>query len=267
MSNELSDVELNERDTEVSEQETAATTEEIYDDTTTNAEIVTQIKQYAEEIKCADFHGKGTVEDYKTLFQAASRITEDVKRIEMDVDIEGFREFGQAADTLSQLFESFTVKLQNLTIVDDTAFLKIIAESLAKIVNLSNVFGRFKKTISATTRIQLPRSVKEASSAVNSVIDEVSCAMGYISYFVDPATTGKLPHAELLESDKKSIQTAVDFINGWEGTCATEIAEAMENNTDIVLLKQSNTDLKLKTATLKKLTITLKSKMDNLKFN
>jgi hypothetical protein len=39
----------------------------------------------------------------------------------------------------------------------------------------------------------------------------------------------------------------------------------MENNTDIVLLKQSNTDLKLKTATLKKLTVTLKSKMDNLK--
>ena len=239
--------------------------QETYDDDKLNSELINQIKQYADEIKCSDFHGKGTIEDYKSLFQAASKITDDVKSMKTNIDVDGFYEFGQAADNLSALFESFTLKLQNLTIVDNNDFLKTVAESLAKIVNLSNVFGRFKKTISSTAKIQIPKSIKDATVAVSSVVDEVSCAMGYISYFVDPATTGKMPNAELIQADKKAIQTAVDFINNWENTCTEELSETMENNKDVIFLKQSNTDLKLKTATLKKLTNSLKSKIDNIK--
>ena len=256
--------EKSEQHDEKSEQEPCVM-QETYDDDKLNSELINQIKQYADEIKCSDFHGKGTIEDYKSLFQAASKITDDVKSMKANIDVDGFYEFGQAADNLSALFESFTLKLQNLTIVDNTDFLKTVAESLAKIVNLSNVFGRFKKTISSTAKIQIPKSIKDATVAVSSVVDEVSCAMGYISYFVDPSTTGKMPNAELLQTDKKAIQTAVDFINNWENTCTEELSETMENNKDVIFLKQSNTDLKLKTATLKKLTNSLKSKIDNIK--
>ncbi len=242
-------------------QQTApAPTLEIYE-TDDNSAIIEQIRQYAEEIKCSDFHGKGTVEDYKTLFQAAGKIADDVKRIEMEVDIEGFQQFGQAADELSQLFESFTVKLQNLTIVDDTAFLNAISLSLSKIVNLSNVFGRFKKTVSATATIKIPKSIQDANRIISGVVDEVSCAMGYISYFVDPSSTGKLSGAELPDSDKKDIEMAVELIEHWKDVCTEGVSTAMDNNEDVVRIRQANTDFKLKTATLKKLTGTLRSKL------
>lgn len=227
------------------------------DDSVANAELLLKIKQYADEIKCSDFHGKGTIEDYKSLFQAAGKIANEVKRVEMDIDIEGFKDFGQAADDLSALFESFTIKLQNLTIVDDTAFLNAVASSLAKIVNLSNVFGRFKRTVTATATIKLPRAVQDTASAVAAVIDEVSCAMGYISYFVDPSTTGKLPNAELCDTDKKDMEQTVNFINTFQ-----QQTVCLDND-DIVYIKQANTDFKIKTATLKKLTVSLRSKIAN----
>jgi hypothetical protein len=46
----------------------------------------------------------------------------------------------QVADDLSSLFNGFILKLQNVNIINDTAFLKAIASALKKIVNLSNVF-------------------------------------------------------------------------------------------------------------------------------
>jgi hypothetical protein len=231
------------------------------DEVLKNQALITQIKQYAAEIQCSDFHGKGSIEDYTALFQAAGKIADDVKRIELDVDVQGFEEFGKAADELSALFESFTLKMQNLTIIDDTRFLNAVASSLAKIVNLSNVFGRFKKTVTATTNINIPKSVQEASIAVAGVMDEVSCAMGYITYFIDPDVKIALPNAALCESDKKDISKAVELITNWNDICARGVTEALENNDDIVHFKQSNADFKSKTKVLKALTEKLRSKI------
>jgi len=77
--------------------------------------LMAQIKLCAAEIKCSDFHGKGSVEDYTALFDAASKIASDVKQVQLDIDIQGFKEFGSAADELSLLFEGFTKKF-NLSI-------------------------------------------------------------------------------------------------------------------------------------------------------
>jgi hypothetical protein len=88
--------------------------------------IVDQIKQCAAEIQCSDFHGKGSIEDYTLLFDAASKIASDVKHVQLDVDIQGFQDFGQAADELSALFEGFTKKIQSVNMIDDTVFLQAI---------------------------------------------------------------------------------------------------------------------------------------------
>jgi hypothetical protein len=39
-----------------------------------NEDILNQIKACAIEIKCEDFHGKGSIDDYAELFMAASQI-------------------------------------------------------------------------------------------------------------------------------------------------------------------------------------------------
>ena len=161
----ITQVQFDASGTNIEIHESLTQVESIYDDevpSSANTNLLDEIKLYASEIQCSDFHGKGTVDDYTALFNAASKIANDVKQMQMDVDVDGFNEFGQAADELSSLFTSFIARLQNVSIIDDSVFLQSIATALRKIVNLSKVFGKFKETILATSTIKIPKSVQDA---------------------------------------------------------------------------------------------------------
>ena len=233
-----------------------------YDDLTNTPTglIVNQIKDYASKIQCSDFHGKGTIDDYTQLFVAASKIANETKQLQLDVDTEGFDEFSQAADELSQLFNSFIIKLQNVNIINDLTFLQSILSALQKIWNLSEVFGRFKQTILATSTIQIPKSAHDTAVVLTGVMEEISCAMNYISYFVSP-TSEVLPESELSEVEKNIINKAVDTIDNWNVLCDNGVTIAMSNNPDIIAINTANTQLKNTTQTLKNATLTLKNKL------
>ena len=222
--------------------------------------VLDEIKLYASKIQCSDFHGKGTIDDYTGLFQAASKIAHDTKQMQLDVDVEGFNDFGKAADDLSALFNSFIVKLQNVSIIDDSSFLRSVADALKKIYNLSEVFGRFKKTIMATTTVKLPKSAYDTSVILQGVMSEVNCAMGYIGHFVNPGNE-VLPEANLSPADKNIINTAIQTIDNWNTLCDQGVNIAMTNNTNIQSIKQINNDLKVKSATIANATSLLKSKL------
>jgi len=61
--------------------------ETTYNDETdsSNNAILHQIKIYASEIQCQDFHGKGSIDDYANLFQAASKIANESKQMQLDL--------------------------------------------------------------------------------------------------------------------------------------------------------------------------------------
>jgi hypothetical protein len=232
-----------------------------YDDEQTGptSVLLNEIKLYAGKIQCSDFHGKGTIDDYNELFVAAAKIATDSKQIQLNVDIEGFENFGAAADELSALFSSFILKLQNVSIIDDTIFLTAVANALRKIWNLSEVFGRFKETILATTTVSLPKSAHDTSVILQGVMDEVNCAMNYINYFVSP--TEHAPHdAALSNIDKNIITTAVSTINNWNVLCDQGVTIAMTNNSDIQNIKLTNTALSNKTASIVNATTLLRAK-------
>jgi hypothetical protein len=222
--------------------------------------VLDEIKLYAGRIKCDDFHGKGTIDDYTELFQAAAKIANESKQMQLDVNIEGFSEFGKAADDLSALFNSFIVKLQNVSIIDDTAFLMAVADSLKKIWNLSEVFGRFKETIMATTTVQLPKSAYDTSLLLAEVMNEVNCAMNYIGHFVNPGPE-LLPKANLSTSDKNIITTAVATIDNWNVLCDQGVNIAMANNTNVQTIKNVNNSLKAQSNALASATNSLKLKL------
>ena len=233
-----------------------------YDDVSgnENGQIVNQIKAYAEKFKCEDFHGKGTIDDYTQLFVAASKIANESKQMELNVDIEGFNEFAQAADEMSELFSSFIIKLQNVNIINDLTFLRAILVALEKIYNLSEVFGKFKQTILATSTIQIPKSAHDTSVVLHGVMDEISCAMNYINHFVNP--TDFIPvDAELSAIEKNIINNAVDTIEHWNIICETGISIALSNNEDITFINQSSNILKTTTQNLKMNTQVLKNKL------
>jgi len=226
--------------------------------------LLNQIRGYAAEIQCSDFHGKGSIDDYTALFQAASKIATDSKQMELNVDIEGFNEFASAADDLSELFTGFITKLQNVNIITDVTFLTSISIALQKIVNLSNVFGKFKETVFATSQIQLPKSAHDAKIVIQGVMDEVNCAMQYIQYFVDPSSNPTLVDAKLSTIEKNIITKSVDTIDSWNILCEQGISIAMANDPDVVFIQQASTELKSTTNTLKNVTNNLKSKLASL---
>jgi hypothetical protein len=230
-----------------------------------NKALLDEIKAYANEIKCEDFHGKGTVDDYKTLFEAAANIANESKQMQLDVDVQGFNEFGQAADDLSKLFESFIVRLQNVNIINDTLFLTSIASSLKKIVNLSNTFGNFKKTILATSTLQIPKSVHDTKVILQSVMGELDCAMNYITYFVAPTEQmAQNPNAQLSAVDKNIINSAISTINSWNVLCDQGVSISLANNPDIQFMKQANTILKNRTTLLNNAANILKDKFPHI---
>ena len=235
-----------------------------YDDgadlTSPTALVLNEIKDYAAKIKCDDFKGKGTVEDYSELFNAASKIASDVKQIHLDVDVDGFNEFGAAADELSKLFKSFIVKLETVSIIDDLSFLRSISLALSKIWNLSEVFGKFKETILATATVQVPKSSHDAAILVNSVMSEVNCAMSYVNHFVNPQP-GDPTSADLSDVERVIINKAVTTIDNWSLLCDQGVSIAMSNNPDIQSISTASSRLKLNASLMINSTSTLKSKL------
>lgn len=232
---------------------------EMYDDesdpTKQTAIIFNEIKDYASKIKCTDFQGKGTIDDYTNLFNAASQIANETKQIELDIDVDGFTQFGEAADELSKLFQNFIIKLQNVNIINDVTFLRTIADALKKIYNLSNVFGKFKETILSTTKIQIPKTTHDTKILLEDVVDEINCAMNYIHYFVDSSESAS-DDAKLSDEEKNIINSATTTIENWKTICDEGVTIAMSNNSDIKYITQTsngmiNTSVNLKNATSK----------------
>ena len=236
-----------------------------YDDETSgpSAALLNEIKGYAAQIQCSDFHGKGTIEDYTELFTAASRIANETKQMQLNVDVTGFSEFGQAADDLSSLFNGFILKLQNVSIINDVAFLRSIADALKKICNLSNIFGRFKETILATSTIQIPKSAHDTTVIIHSVMDEVNCAMKYINHFVDPTldVSGTPYDADLSVVEQNIISKAVSTIDSWNVLCEQGVSVAMSSDPDIQFVTAANLQLKNKTNVLMSATNKLRAKL------
>jgi hypothetical protein len=223
--------------------------------------LLNQIKSYASQIQCSDFHEKGSIEDYTVLFQAASKIATESKHMDLNIDIAGFNEFADAADELSELFNGFITKLQNVNIITDVSFLQSISIALGKIVNLSNIFGRFKATVLATSTIQIPKSSHDATLVIKGVMAEVNCAMQYINYFVSPESNPNLVDAQLTSAERNIITQSVNTINSWNILCDQGVSIAMSTDPNIQYIQQASNQLKTTTVNLKNVTASLKSKL------
>jgi hypothetical protein len=227
--------------------------------------LLNEIKMYAGQLQCSDFHGKGTIDDYSALFTAASRIANETKQMELDVDISGFNDFAQAADDLSELFNGFIIKLQNVNIITDINFLTSISNALRRIVHLSDVFGRFKQTVLSTTAIQLPKSAHETKIVIDGVMEEVNCAMKYIEYFVSPTDASlsgtALANASLSPEEKNIIAKSVETIDNWNTLCQYGVSIAMSTDVDVISIQHASEELKLSSASLRSASTRLRQKL------
>ena len=194
------------------------------------------------------------------MITAASRIANETKQMELDVDITGFNDFAQAADDLSELFNGFIIKLQNVNIITDINFLTSISNALRRIVHLSDVFGRFKQTVLSTTAIQLPKSAHETKIVIDGVMEEVHCAMKYIEHFVSP-TDLSLSAAALSAEEKNIIAKSVETIDNWNTLCQYGVSIAMSNDVDVISIQHASEELKVSSASLRSASTRLRQKL------
>jgi hypothetical protein len=130
---------------------------------------------------------------------------------------------------------------------------------------LSEVFGRFKETILATSTIKVPKSIHDTSVILSGVMDEVNCAMNYISYFVNP-DPDNVPHdAALDQRERDIIDSAINTIDHWNLLCEHGVTIAMANDDDIKNITTINNAMKTKTTLLQNATNSLRNKL--LRFN
>jgi hypothetical protein len=242
-------------------EQTVDTYDDLSEPTSETNIILEEIKTYAGELQCSDFHGKGSIDDYTELFTAAARIANETKQMELDVDVSGFNEFADAADELSSLFNGFILKLQNVSVITDLQFLRSIKSALSRIVNLSETFGRFKQTVFSTSAIQLPKSAHESKVVIEGVMDEINCAMQYVNHFVSPEENPDLVDADLSAEEKNIISKSVETIDNWNNLCEFGVSIAMSNDVDIQYIQQASTDLKTTTLSLKSASSKLKTKL------
>ena len=228
--------------------------------------IMQEITMYAGKINCTDFQGKGTVEDYTELFQVASDLAKQAKQTTLNINIDGFKEFGNAADELSDLFKNYIVKIENMNVVNDTAFLSEILFYLKKIWNLSETFGKFKETIMGTSVIKIPKSLEDTRNILDGVMSEIDCAMKYIECFVSPECVADIslccPGSYELNSDeKKQIAEAVKTIQKWNYLYNDNIQIAISENADVQFIESANAIIKSTANIMKNNTAILKGKI------
>jgi len=243
--------------------ESLNSTVETYDDSSTTSSILAEIQHCANKIKGSKFQGNGTIEDYNSLFVSTSNILSGTQQMKLEVDVSGFERFGTAADELSSLFTSFITKLENVNIIDDTVFLNSILRALQKVVHLTEVFGKFKETIIATSKIEIPESCRTTSTVLQNVITEIDSAVEYINYFVNPEINNIPDGAEISNDQQNAIITACNTIDSWNHLCSQGVSIAMTNDVDIQNINTINSSLSSSSNSLINATSILKSKLKN----
>ena len=198
--------------------------------------MVQQIKFYADQIKCDNFKGKGTIDDYTLLFEAASKIANDTKHVQLEIDIQGFNQFGEAADELSRLFTSFTNKIHSINI-DDCMFLSAVLSALKKVVALSKSFNAFQESILEN---RIHSSIRETKHILEGVTDEVECVMKHLNHFSTPTN---LESANLSPLNRNAITHAINTLNS-----------VSMNNEDIQHIKRTNQTFIQESAQLRRTT-------------
>ena len=114
----------------------------------------------------------------------------------------------------------------------------------------------------STTTIQFPKTAHETALVLSDVMDEINCAMNYITHFVSP-TEQTLPLAELSSEEKNIIAKAVDTIDNWNTVCEHGISVAMNNNDDVKAIENYNNNIKISANILRRATSNLRTKLNS----
>src|SRR5690606_14481393 len=155
------------------------------------------------------------------------------RNIDLIVDTSVIDKFAAEAQVYSEMFSEVQLTFQRLSTVNDTAVLRKIRDALLKISLMYENVQKFKASITATSVLQIPDSIKTVSEDLLSISESIECTLPYLEFFADPETVlteAQKERANLNDVDKASIASAVNALNVWLDMIRNEANVYMSGN-------------------------------------
>lgn len=204
--------------------------------------LLLEIKELESKINCPSVQHLGSMQDYSELFKKAQEYINTVgdKNINLAVDTSALEKFAAEAKVYSEMFSEVEIRFSRLSTVNDTELLRKIKGYLAEIALMYENIQKFHATITTTSILQIPDSVKTVTESLNKVSESIDCSLPYLEYFADATTLlsdEQRVKSELSEGDKASIVAAVRSLDLWLVMINNEANVAMSGNAYIRAFK------------------------------
>lgn len=205
--------------------------------------ILAEIKSLEAKISCPSVQHLGSMEDYAELFRKAQEYIEKAgdKNVNLVVDTSVLEKFAAEAEIYSEMFQEVELKFSRLSTVDDTEMLRKVRDYLAKIALMYQNIQKFHATITTTSILQIPDSIKVVTESMQSVVESIECSMPYLEFFADSTTElteEQRSRSELNDKDKAAIVAAIRSLDLWLDMINNEANVTMNSNVYIQAFKE-----------------------------
>ena len=134
-------------------------------------QILEEIKFIVGRIKCENFHGIGTLDDYEELI----RLSQMVKGLEIDIDLTSLQSITEKADGIKQVFETLRTTLPTVLNLISVENLMIIRDAFCSILKMLDTIENFSLVIRNQYVIRNECMVKKISKTVDKVYKHLDC--------------------------------------------------------------------------------------------
>lgn len=228
--------------------------------------LLQQIADLQAKINCPSVQHMGSVQDYADLFKKAHEYINTVgeKNVNLVLDTSALEKFAAEAKIYSEMFSEVEMRFNRISSVDDTEVLRKIKSYLVDIALMYENIQKFHATITTTSVLQVPDSVKTVSELLTSVSESIECSIPYLEFFADNTTVltqEQQARAELAEDDKAAIVAAIRSLDLWLDMINNEANVTMNGNSYIQTFKEKIAEFDAYTNKLKTVISKVAAKM------
>jgi hypothetical protein len=178
--------------------------------------ILCEIDGYIDNIRCEKIMGKGSIDDYKVLFQKVFEYSDELasQKITLDMDMKKLDNFADSAEQLTENISNLTIKLKSIIAVNDIKFLNDFKDKVRKISKLYETIEEFQKTIIESSELYIPTTLEKVNNKLCKIIQEIDKSMIYLDNFTEIVENKIVPNdASISNITRESVQKTCDSLD------------------------------------------------------
>jgi len=178
--------------------------------------ILCEIDGYIDNIRCDKLTGKGSIDDYKNLFQRVFEYSDELttQKISLDMDMKKLDKFADSAEQLTKTISDLTIRLKSIVAVNDIKFLNDFRDKVQKISKLYETIDEFQTTIIESSELYIPTTLEQINKKLRKITEEIDSSMVYLDNFTGIIGDNIIPKNALISDKmKESAQKTCDSLD------------------------------------------------------